>query len=135
MYERGRGVPRDDAQAVSWFRKAADAGIPVAMNNLGDMYENGRGVPRDDAQAVSWFRKAANAGFPPAMNSLGSMYENGRGVPRDDAQAVSWYRKGHASLKHRWIFTSLRYPFEHPYWLWFRLWPKSAGAEHLIRDL
>jgi len=27
MYENGRGgVPKDDAQAVSWYRKSADAG-------------------------------------------------------------------------------------------------------------
>jgi TPR repeat protein len=70
MYETGEGVPRDDAQAVSWYRKAADAGEMVAMYGLGDMYENGRGVPKDYAQALSWYRKAAAAGSPDARESL-----------------------------------------------------------------
>jgi TPR repeat protein len=26
MYENGRGVPKDRAQAIAWFRKAADSG-------------------------------------------------------------------------------------------------------------
>jgi len=47
MYETGRGgLPKDDAQAVSWYRKAADAGDARAMASLGAMYETGRGACR-----------------------------------------------------------------------------------------
>ena len=28
MYANGRGVPQDEAQAVAWFREAADQGYP-----------------------------------------------------------------------------------------------------------
>jgi TPR repeat protein len=87
------GVPKDDAQAVSWYRKAAAAGEPRGMNNLGVMYGSGRAVPKDDAKAVSLFRKAADAGNARGMSNLGFMYTDGRGVPKDDAQAVSWFRK------------------------------------------
>ena len=31
MYENGRGVPQDDAIAVSWYRKAADQGHAPAL--------------------------------------------------------------------------------------------------------
>jgi len=44
MYQSGRAVAQDDAQAVVWYRKAAGKGEPLGMNNLGWMYENGRGV-------------------------------------------------------------------------------------------
>jgi hypothetical protein len=37
MYDQGQGVPKDDAQAASWYRKAADAGNADGMNNLGVM--------------------------------------------------------------------------------------------------
>ena len=86
---------KDDAQAVSWYRQAADAGDAASMNNLGRMYEHGcGGLPKDDAQAVSWYRQAADAGDAAGMNNLGRMYEHGcGGLPKDDAQAVSWYRK------------------------------------------
>ena len=69
----------DDAQAVVWFRKAAEKGRPDGMSYLGSMYEDGRGVAQDDAQAVAWFRKAAENGDPEGMINLGVMYERGRG--------------------------------------------------------
>ena len=47
---RGYGVPRDDTEAVQWFRRAAEQGHAAGANNLGVMLTNGRGVPRDDAK-------------------------------------------------------------------------------------
>ena len=72
MYANGRGgLPKDDAQAVRWFRKAADAGHAGRMTWLGVMYEKGRGgLPKDDAQAVSWYRKAAQMGYSYAQEAL-----------------------------------------------------------------
>ena len=54
MYFAGRGVTRNDAEAVKWFRKAAGQGDAVAQSNLGNMYREGRGVTRNDAEAVKW---------------------------------------------------------------------------------
>jgi TPR repeat protein len=51
-------VPRDDAEAVRWYRKAADQGDADAQRNLGLMYATGRGVARDDVEAWRWLRKA-----------------------------------------------------------------------------
>src|SRR5207248_1059878 len=42
-YYLGRGVARDVRQAVSWWRKAADAGDPRAQAMLGRMYHAGEG--------------------------------------------------------------------------------------------
>jgi TPR repeat protein len=40
MYAKnGRGVAKDDAEAVRLFRQAADLGHAGAMNNLGLMYK------------------------------------------------------------------------------------------------
>ena len=36
MYEHGRGVARDDANAVTWYRRAADQGNATAQCNLGE---------------------------------------------------------------------------------------------------
>ncbi|MCX7835600.1 MAG: serine/threonine-protein kinase [bacterium] len=103
MYQEGRGVPQNDAEAVKWYRKATEQGLAAAQSNLGWMYANGRGVPQNDAEAVKWFRKAAEQGHANAQNNLGWMYEQGRGVPRDDKEAVKWYRKaaeqGHAAAQ------------------------------------
>ncbi len=92
MYAQGRGVPRDDAEAVRWYRLAADQGFAEAQYILGAMYVAGRGVPQDDAGAVRWYRSAADQGVAEAQGALGAMYAFGQGVPRDDAEAVRWYR-------------------------------------------
>ena len=41
MYDKGKGVPQDDAEAVKWYRKAAEQGVAEAQYNLGFMYRNG----------------------------------------------------------------------------------------------
>ena len=61
-YQEGRGVAKDEPEAVWWFRKAADQGHIAAQVNLGEMYRHGRGVAEDEAEAVRWFRKAADQG-------------------------------------------------------------------------
>jgi len=73
MYANGRGVPQDAAEAVKWYRKAADQGDATGQYNLGWMYANGRGVPQDDAEAVKWYRKAADQGDARAQSALATL--------------------------------------------------------------
>jgi len=89
-YSRGRGVPQDYAQALKWFRLAANQGKAAAQLNLGVMYHEGEGVPRDYAQALKWYRLAAAQGHAKAQYNLGAMYGKGRGVPQDYVQALKW---------------------------------------------
>ncbi len=58
-YRDGQGVPRDDAEAVRWYRLAADQGNAGAQYNLGVMYANGEGVPQDGVEAHMWYDIAA----------------------------------------------------------------------------
>ena len=90
MYDNGEGVPQDYAEAVKWYRLAAEQGDALAQNNLGAMYDNGEGVPQDYAEAVKWYRLAAEQGYALAQNNLGLMYEDGHGVPRDYVRAHMW---------------------------------------------
>ena len=83
----------DYAQAVTWYRKAAEQGNAFAQFILGTEYDIGQGVPQDYAKAVTWYRKAAEQGNAFAQFNLGFMYDNGLGVPQDYSEAVSWYRK------------------------------------------
>ncbi len=39
MYANGQGVPKDEKQAVVWYRKAAEQGYADAQHNLGLMQE------------------------------------------------------------------------------------------------
>jgi TPR repeat protein len=69
MYANGRGVPEDDAEAVRWWRLAAEQGYAAAQNNLGDMYENGQGVPEDHVPAYMWYNLAAAQGSEIAQSN------------------------------------------------------------------
>jgi len=60
MYEDGRGVPEDYAEAVRWYRLAAEQGLANAQIILGAMYANGERVPQDDVQAHMSFNLAAS---------------------------------------------------------------------------
>src|SRR3989442_410640 len=77
MYVEGRGVVRNDVEAVKWYRKAADQGYARAQINLGMMYRKGKGVVRDDVEAVRWYRKAAEQGDAEAQTILGLIYVEG----------------------------------------------------------
>jgi TPR repeat protein len=72
MYANGLGgLGKDEAQAVSWYRKSAEAGDDLGMARLGVMYEKGLGGLRmDKAQALSWYRKSADAGNELAKEAL-----------------------------------------------------------------
>ena len=55
MYANGRGVAKDEVEAVKWLRKAADQGNANAQSNLGNMYWVGNGVVKDELEAYKWF--------------------------------------------------------------------------------
>lgn len=93
LYARGRGVPADQAKAMSWLRNAAEGGHAPACYNLGDRYLNGDGVAADPARAAFWWRQAAVQGLMLAQYNLGTLYYRGLGVPADPAQAAWWYRQ------------------------------------------
>ena len=73
-FEIGDGVPRDEAQADIWYRKAVEQYVKAERDAgqapLGEMYETGRGALRDDAQAAIWFQKAADQGHAEAQFML-----------------------------------------------------------------
>ena len=92
IYDLGRGVPQDKAEAARWYRMVAEQGDDGGQYHLGCMYYDGDGVPKDDAAAVGWFRKAANQGHVEAQYRLGCMYLLGEGVSRSYAAATRYFR-------------------------------------------
>ena len=77
----------DNAQALKWFRRAADNGDDGGQLHLAAMYAGGNVVPQDTNTAIIWYRKAADQGNTFAQWELGRIYEqNG-----DYTEAVKWY--------------------------------------------
>jgi len=62
-YHKGQGVPQDFAEAISWYRKAAEQYHLCAMENLGEMFENGQGVRADRAETFRWYCRAADVAY------------------------------------------------------------------------
>ncbi|WP_454997748.1 tetratricopeptide repeat protein, partial [Capnocytophaga granulosa] len=95
MYKKGKESEEigDYAEAVKWYRKAAEQGHAGAQKNLGGMYQNGQGVSQDYLEAVKWYKKAAEQGSVEAQTNLGWLYDEGKGVSQDYSKAVKWYRE------------------------------------------
>jgi TPR repeat protein len=81
------------AEAIKWYKKAAEQDNATAQNNIGQLYKDGLGVSQDYAEAMKWLLKAAAQGEDRAQFSMGEMYEQGLGVAQDHAKAFSFYLK------------------------------------------
>ena len=75
MYENGVGVPENDADAVKWYRLAAEQGNANAQSNLGVMYYNGEGVRQNNVRAYIWWSVAAAQGQEDAKRNRGLVTE------------------------------------------------------------
>jgi len=93
LYNDGKGVEKDYAQAASWYLKAAQQGHPKAQLYLGLLYQNGHGVQRDYKKAALCFTKSAEQGEQKAQYYLGTLYNKGLGVVKNTELAVSWLEK------------------------------------------
>ena len=77
MHRAGKGVERDDAEALKWFLAAAQNGHVSAQYSLGYMYRSGKGVTRDMDEALRWYRMAAEQGHPEARADLSTLAPDG----------------------------------------------------------
>ena len=106
MYRMGRGVPRDDATAYSYYGRVADRYDPDerdqnrlriavdAMVRIADYQRTGvaaAGIPQDPVQAArSYLKIATTYGHPAAQYALGIMNIKGQGMKRSPQQGLKW---------------------------------------------
>ncbi|KAH8075469.1 hypothetical protein JL721_1476 [Aureococcus anophagefferens] len=62
-YYFGRGVDKDHAATVRYYRAAADKGVVKAIRNLSLCYREGEGVDQDVAEADRLEELAQSAGY------------------------------------------------------------------------
>jgi TPR repeat protein len=96
MKRRGQGTPRDPQGAMEYLKEAADAGLPTAEADLGEMYLYGEAGPPDPDSALPWLQAAADAHHPMAQFLLAEIYERGKIVPRDVEKAEALYAEAAA---------------------------------------
>ncbi len=65
------------AEAVKWYRKAADQNNPDAQIRLATCYNAGLGVAQDFAEGTKWYRKAAEENCAEAQLYLAGRCKTG----------------------------------------------------------
>jgi hypothetical protein len=86
---RAQGEAGSDAEALKWFRQAAQKGHARAQYQLGELLSRGWGAPTNVAQARTWWLKAAQQGVAEAYTALGASYQE-----QDSTQALRYTRLG-----------------------------------------
>jgi uncharacterized protein len=116
MYRKGRGVPRDDATAFSYYSRVADTYDPEERDQnklrimvdsqlrVADYYRTGipsASIPVNyQLAANSYLKIATTYGHPDAFFGLATMNFKGQGVNKNPKQGLKWLiaaaRKRHA---------------------------------------
>ena len=74
MYATGEGgLPENDAEAVRWYRAAAEQGLAEAQWSLGRLYLTGEGVPENHVRAYAWWNLAGAQGHEGAREARSSL--------------------------------------------------------------
>lgn len=90
----GKIVPKDIANAVEYYQKAADKGHPGAIGNLASAYEKAIADFKQDPKRAFELRKsAATQGSALSEAKLGWMYSRGFGCERDQKIAITYLSK------------------------------------------
>ena len=105
MYRLGRGVERDEAKALSYYGRVADAFNPdeteqnrlrIMVDSLvrvADAYRTGtkrNGIEQDYDRSLRLYRLASTFGHPAAQYGLGVMTLRGQGIRAKPDQGLKW---------------------------------------------
>ena len=95
LYLKGLGVPKNEGEAMKWYRKAAGQGYAGAQYDLGLMYANGEGVPVNDIKAYMWWTLASAQGQKGAAGNLDILKKQMAPAQIAEGQALAneWWEK------------------------------------------
>jgi TPR repeat protein len=93
MHASGHGAPRDDFEAVRWYRKSVNAGNTQAAGALAYMLLEGRGTDKNPQEAERLLQSASDAGNAEATWRLGRLALEGKHVTKDLGRAAQLFQK------------------------------------------
>lgn len=94
MYMEGKGVLKDSAKALNYWKKAIEKGSTEAMYSFGEYYY----TLKNYTEALPYFKTAASLGHAPSMYIMSVFYDYGLGgLPHDPSQARAWENRALAN--------------------------------------
>jgi TPR repeat protein len=112
MYDDGLGLPQNLALALSWYKRAGEAGLIDGQYMTGRFYGRGRGTPQNPGKALFWFDLARAGGHPLAGKLRDQHWDQLNSPQRDaiEAEATRWHArhphqfscKGNPCIYPRW---------------------------------
>lgn len=104
MYLDGRGVEKDEREALKWYEKAASLNGTRACRCIANFYrydvlDDGTPVPTADPErlqkALEWYQKGTERGEENCIYELGDYYRKGLLVPKDAVKAFELYTRAY----------------------------------------
>jgi hypothetical protein len=93
-YEEGKGVAKNEAKALEYYKKAGNLKCAGALIDLGNHFFAGTlGLEKSERDAVLCWKQAAQLGDKLGQYKYGACYLNGIGLIQNDQQAFEWFRK------------------------------------------
>ena len=107
-YEFGNnGFEKDNAQAVSWYKKSAESGYTQSAKKLATSYKLGKlGLAKDEGEYVNWVKKASELGDNASTADLASFYLEGKyGVKKNEKEGVKLAEKAADNGEYEAMYT------------------------------
>lgn len=103
-YEYGRGIEKNENEAIYWYQKAAENGNAEGAFELGNCYYRGKGTYLDLEEAVRWYQVAIDKNYLPAFLGMAHYYADGLADEKTDMEkalnlAHKAYQEGDESLR------------------------------------
>lgn len=77
---------------LEYLIKAANAGDPIAQDDLGGEYAFGEILEKNDEKFLYWTAKSASSGYLNAQINLGmAHYSGSNGLKKDNDEAKKWF--------------------------------------------
>ena len=92
-YMNGKGVKKNDQEALPYLKIAARGGHMKAQFYLSNYYEEGKYIAKNINKAVYWCKKSAEQNYDLAQNKLGCYYEDGIYIDKNSIEAVKMFKK------------------------------------------
>ena len=95
------GIAQDIPYAVELYTRAAEAGLPEAIYQLGECSRLGLGMKQDADAAFKYFFQSAQKNYAPAQFATAEALAAGAGTPQDQAAAFYWYNQAAVNYEPR----------------------------------